>query len=418
MNSAAQPRIHPGVLSLAVSAFAIGVAEFLVVGVLPAIATDLATSLEAAGRLVSLYALALAVGTPFSALALAHWPRKPVLLGLMAVFLLGNLLAAVSSSYEVLLFGRMVTALAHGTFFAVGATVASSLAPPGQAGRAIAVMLAGLTLAMVVGVPLGSFLGNLVGWRLPFFAVAALAAVGLLAVLRWLPVRLPVGTSGKIRTQLAALGHPAILAMMGLTTLGFGGSFAAFTFVTPILTEVTGFSVATASILLIVFGTATFVGNLAGGQLTSRLGWPRTVGLMLVGLALTQVLLALALASQWATVIMLFVWGVFAFGLAPSFQAGMLATAARYTPQAQDFASGLNISAFNIGIALGAFVGGIMVGQGLLAATPWAGVVASLLAFGPLAWLNRKAAQSPISPPERPINEAPAPGELGAAESR
>src|SRR3954471_8148526 len=222
-------RIHPGVLSLAVSAFAIGVAEFLVVGVLPAIAKDLAVSLETAGALVSLYALALAVGTPFIVIGLSRLPHKAVLVGLMVLFLVGNLLAALSSNYAMLLFGRMVTAVAHGAFFAIGATVASSLAPKGQAGRAIAVMLAGLTLAMVIGVPLGSVLGNQQGWRMPFFAVAALAVCGLLAMLHWLPANLPAGTGGKVGTQLAALGNPAILTMMLLTTLGFGGSFGAFT---------------------------------------------------------------------------------------------------------------------------------------------------------------------------------------------
>jgi DHA1 family inner membrane transport protein len=389
VHAEARQRIHPGVLSLAVSAFAIGVAEFLVVGVLPAIAKDVAVSLETVGGLVSLYALALALGTPFIVIGLARVPHKTALIGLMLIFLVGNLVAALSSNYAVLLFGRIVTAVAHGAFFAIGATVASGLAPKGQAGRAIAVMLAGLTLAMVIGVPLGSILGNQQGWRLPFFAVAGLAVCGLLALLRWLPANLPVSAGGKIGTQLAALGNPAILTMMLVTTLGFGGSFAAFTFITPILTDVTGFPAATASILLIVFGIATFVGNLTGGRLISRFGWQRTLQVMLVLLALTQVVLALTLSFQWVTVVMLFVWGVCSFGMSPGFQAGMLATAERYTPAAIDFASGLNISAFNIGISLGAFAGGALVSRGLMASTLWVGVVAAILAFVPLAWLGR-----------------------------
>jgi DHA1 family inner membrane transport protein len=387
----AHQRIHPGVLSLAISAFAIGVAEFLVVGVLPAIAKDLSVSLETAGALVGGYALALALGTPFLVVGLSRLPHKTVLLGLMALFLVGNLVAALSSTYVVLLFGRIVTAVAHGAFFAIGATVASRLAPKGQAGRAIAVMLAGLTLAMVIGVPLGSALGNQQGWRLPFFAVAVLAVCGLFVMLRWLPGNLAEGAGGKIGTQLAALAHPAILAMMLVTTLGFGGSFAAFTFITPILTDVTGFSLATASILLIVFGFATFVGNLVGGRLVSRFGWQRTLRLLLVLFALSQVVLALTLSFQWVTVVMLFVWGVCSFGMSPGLQAGMLATAERYTPRAVDFASGLNISAFNIGISLGAFAGGTLVSQGLIASTPWVGVAAAILAFVPLAWLGRNA---------------------------
>jgi len=388
-NADIQTHIHPGVLSLSVSAFAIGVAEFLVVGVLPAIARDLAVSLEMAGALVSWYALALALGTPLLVIGLSRLPHKAVLLGLLTLFLTGNVLAALSGNYGVLLVGRVITAVAHGAFFAIGATVASSLAPHGQSGRAIAVMLAGLTLAMVIGVPLGSLLGNQQGWRLPFFAVAILAVCGLLAILRWLPANLPGGGGGTIGTQLAALRNPAILTMMLLTTLGFGGSFATFTFITPILTNVTGFSAATASILLIVFGSATFIGNLTGGQLISRFGWQRTLQILLILLALTDVVLALTLSFQWVTIIMLFIWGVCAFGMSPVLQAGMLATAERYTPTAIDFASGLNISAFNIGISLGAFVGGMLVSQGLIASTPWVGVIAAILAFVPLTWLSR-----------------------------
>ena len=383
-------KMPPGVLSLAVGAFAIGVTEFIVVGILPAIARDLHISIESAGSLVSLYALALAIGTPLLVIGLSRLPRKRALLGLMTVFLAGNLLAALSHTFELLLVGRVITAVAHGTFFAIGATVAANLVPKAQAGRAISVMFAGLTLAMVIGVPLGSFLGNLMGWRLPFFAVAALAALGLAAMARWLPAGLVQGAGGKAATQLAALGSGPILTMMAVTVFGFGSSFAAFTFITPILTDITGFSATMASALLIVFGAATFVGNLGGGYLTSHVGWQKALRMMLILLAITQVGVALAIGSQWMMVVMLFVWGVFAFGLSPALQAGMLATAERYTPKAVDFASGLNISAFNLGISLGSMLGALMVSRQLMASSPWAGVAASLLALLPLAWLARR----------------------------
>ena len=388
--TAVSQKMPPGVLSLAVGAFAIGVTEFIVVGILPAIAKDLRISIESAGSLVSLYALALAIGTPLLVIALSRLPRKAALLGLMTVFLAGNLLAALSHTFELLLVGRVITAVAHGTFFAIGATVAAGLVQKEQAGRAISVMFAGLTLAMVIGVPLGSFLGNLMGWRLPFFAVVLLAALGLGAMARWLPAGLAAGAGGKAATQLAALGSGPILTMMAVTVFGFGSSFAAFTFITPILTDVTGFSATMASALLIVFGAATFAGNLAGGYLTSHYGWQKALRMMLILLAATQVGVALAISSQLMMVLMLFVWGVFAFGLSPALQAGMLATAERYTPQAVDFASGLNISAFNLGISLGSMLGALMVSRQLMAASPWAGVAASLLALLPLAWLARR----------------------------
>jgi len=385
----AAPSAHPGVWALAVTAFAIGVAEFIVVGVLPTIAADLAVPLAQAGGLVGLYALALAVGAPTVVLALARLPRKPVLLGLVALFLAGNLLSALATGYEVLLAGRLLTAVAHGSFFAIGATVAARLAPEGQASRAIALMFAGLTLAMVIGVPLGSLIGNALGWRLPFFAVVGLAALAWIAILRGVPAE-PAPEVGPAIQQLRALVNPAILTMMSITTLGFGASFAAFTFITPILTEITGFSTRTANGLLVLFGTATLVGNVAGGRWAASQGWSRALRRLLFGLLLVLAVMALALPWKVAMIAVLFVWGALAFGLSPACQAGMLETAQRWTPRAVDFASALNISAFNLGISLGEALGSRLVEQGQLAMTPWVGVALALLAQLPLWWLARR----------------------------
>lgn len=393
MNPTTQ-RIHPGVVALAVTAFAIGMAEFIVVGILPTIASDLDIPLARAGSLVGLYALALALGTPLTVLALARLPRKPVLLTLIALFLGGNLLAALSTDYSWLLAGRIITAFAHGSFFAIGATVAANLAPKGQASKALAVMFAGLTLAMVIGVPLGSFLGNAMGWRLPFYAVALLAALALIATVRWLP-NVPTPPSGKAVSQLAALRHPAILAMMAVTVLGFGSSFAAFTFITPILTDISGFSTSTANLLLVVFGVATLVGNLVGGRLAATMGWQPAIRMIFMLLALVLAAVALLLPYQLPMVVMLFFWGALAFGLSPAAQAGMLATAERYTPHAVAFASALNISAFNLGIALGETSGSALVNIGQIALTPWAGVVTVILAQLPLVWLVARTRKDP-----------------------
>ncbi|MBB2201077.1 MFS transporter [Gluconacetobacter tumulisoli] len=383
-------RVHRGVLALAVTSFAIGVAEFVVVGILPAIADDLKVSLDRAGGLVGLYALALAVGTPLVVLTLARFPRKPVLLALVAVFLAGNLLSAMSVDYASLLIGRIVTAVAHGSFFAIGATVAAALAPRGQASRAIAIMFSGLTLAMVIGVPLGSVLGNGLGWRLPFFAVAGLAALALMATAWWLPP-MPAPRVGRISTQLAALGQPSILAMMLVTILGFGSSFAAFTFITPILTGMTGFSPTMAGVLLVVFGAATLVGNLAGGRFAASLGWRPALRLLFALLGMVLAVIGLVLSHPLPMVVMLFAWGVLAFGMSPGVQAAMLETAERDAPQAVDFASGLNISSFNLGISLGETVGGMLVAHGHLGLTPWAGVIGVVAAQAPLAWIGGRA---------------------------
>ncbi|MFV3291041.1 MFS transporter [Pseudomonas sp. NY11955] len=378
--------LHPGILTLAITAFAIGVAEFIIVGILPSISTAFAISLASAGSLVGLYALALAIGTPFIVIGLGRFPKKTVLMMLIGVFLLGNLVSALAPNYPILLLGRIITALAHGSFFAIGATVAAGLAREGQASKAIAVMFAGLTLAMVIGVPLGSYLGNALGWRLPFYAVALLALLALLATAVWLP-RQPASKAGNALGQLAALRSPAIWAMMSVTVLGFGASFSAFTFITPILTDITGFSASSASLLLLVFGVATMIGNLLGGRLSDSLGWERTLRLLFGVLALTLVALALSLSYKVLMVITVFVWGVVAFGMTPAFQTGMLSTARLHTPKAVDFASGLNISAFNLGITLGERAGSVLVENGQLALTPWAGVAAALLVNLPLAWL-------------------------------
>ena len=395
MGNTSRTGLHPGILTLAVTAFAIGVAEFIIVGILPSISAAFDISLASAGSLVGLYALALAIGTPFIVIGLGRFARKPVLLGLIAVFLVGNLISALAPNYPLLLLGRIITALAHGSFFAIGATVAASLAREGQASKAIAVMFAGLTLAMVIGVPLGSYLGNALGWRLPFYAVSLLALLALLATAAWLP-RQAASHSGNALAQLSALGSPAIWAMMAVTVLGFGASFSAFTFITPILTDITGFSATGASSLLLVFGVATMIGNLLGGRLSDSLGWERTLRLLFVALALVLAALALALPYKSLMVLTVFVWGIVAFGMTPAFQTGMLATARLHTPRAVDFASGLNISAFNLGITLGERAGSLLVESGQLALTPWAGVGAALLVHLPLAWLLWRRRQASV----------------------
>lgn len=381
--------IHPGIWALAVTSFAIGVAEFIVVGVLPAIAQDLHVSLAAAGKLVGLYALALAIGTPLAVLGLARLARKTVLLSLITLFLAGNILSSLADSYPLLLAGRAITAVAHGSFFAIGATVASRLAPPGQGGRAIALMFSGLTLAMVIGVPLGSLIGNSVGWRLPFYAVAGLTVIAWVATAIWVP-RLAVPEAGKTVTQLAALLRPEILAMMAITVTGFGASFAAFTFITPILTDISGFSSQTASLLLIIFGIATLIGNQLGGKLTVTQGWTSALRRMLLLLAVTLILLAVALPWRLPVMVLLFLWGLLAFGMSPAFQAGMLSTAERWTPKAVDFASALNIAAFNLGITLGETLGSAVVAKGLMAMAPLAGVLLVTIAQLPLFWLSSR----------------------------
>ena len=382
-------RIHVGVWALAVTSFAIGIAEFIVVGVLPTIATDLDISLAQAGGLIGLYAFSLAIGTPIVVLGFASVPRKVLLLAFIALFMLGNLVSAIASSYALLLIGRILTAIAHGSFFAIGATVAARLSPTGHASRSIAVMFGGLTLAMVIGVPMGSLVGNAFGWRLPFLAVVGLSFLAFIGTAKWVP-KMEARKKVAGHLQINALTSLPIISMMAVTVLGFGASFPVFTFINPILTTITGFSSQTTSALLVIFGLATLVGNMAGGRWATSLGWSKALRRMLVALALVLVVLVFAMPLQWLIMPLLFVWGILAFGMSPGFQAGMLETAQRWTPRSVDFASALNISGFNFGITLGESLGSQLVNLGQMAMTPWIGVGLALLALIPLWWVEKK----------------------------
>ena len=237
---------------------------------------------------------------------------------------------------------RILTAVSHGSFFAIGATVAAQLSPVGKASCSIAVMFGGLTLAMVVGVPMGRFIGNTFGWRLPFVAVVIVSSLALFGTVKWVPA-IQQTRKSPVRFQLDA----PVISMMAVTILGFGASFPIFSFITPILTDITGFSSHAASSLLVVFGVATLLGNMAGGR------WASTLRRMLIVLAMVLAILVVALTHQRMMVPLLFVWGLVAFGMSPGFQAGMLETARCWTPRAIDFASALNIAGFNLGITLG-----------------------------------------------------------------
>ncbi|MFM0229844.1 MFS transporter [Paraburkholderia sediminicola] len=375
------------VASLAITAFAIGAAEFIVVGVLPAISLDLHVSLARAGSLIGIYALALAIGTPITVLLTSRYGRKPLLVGLVLVFFAGNVGAALSHDFGTLLIARVLTAVAHGSFFAIGASVAARLAKPGQASRAIALMFAGHTLAMVVGVPLGTYVGNLFGWRLPFLLIAAIAFISALAIAKWLPsVSMSKPTS--VTSQLMTIGNPAILTMMAVTILGFGASFAPFSFITPILVNVAGFTTTGANLMLVVFGLATLFGNSIGGVAAARVGWFNTLKGIFALLAASLAAIALFVHSPVVLACLLFIWGGLAFGMSPACQAAMISTAEAFTPRAIDFASSLNISAFNLGITLGETAGGFMVAKEHLPQTPLLGMVLVIGAIFPLKRLG------------------------------
>ncbi|WP_151791238.1 MFS transporter [Acinetobacter soli] len=379
--------IHAGIRALAITSFAIGLAEFIIVGVLPTIAQEFNTSISTTGKLVGFYALALAVGTPILILCLSHLNRKIVLLSLVALFIVGNLISLLATNYLFLLAGRMITAVAHGSFFALGASIATHLVAKEQAGRAIATMFSGLTLAMVLGVPIGSLIGNLWGWRIPLYAVIIFAIIGFIFTLKEIP-NISLSEKFNLRLQLSTLAQPCILLMLALTVFSFGASFTTFTFINPVLVQITGFTQETASLLLIVFGFATFLGNHAGGHLTVKIGWQKSLLWFCCVLFITFAALYVCMTSKIFMIGLIFIWGILAFGLSPVLQAGVLSIAQRYRPRSIDFASALNISAFNLGITLGEILGSFMISQNKMNYTPLAGILMICLAFMCLWQLN------------------------------
>ncbi|WKV52421.1 MFS transporter [Dickeya fangzhongdai] len=362
-------------LALTISAFAIGTTEFVIVGLVPTIADQLAISLPSAGLLVSIYALGVAVGAPVLTALTAALPRKPLLVGLMALFTAGNLLAWLAPNYATLVAARLLTGLAHGVFFSIGSTIATSLVPKEKAASAIAIMFGGLTVALVTGVPLGTFIGQHAGWRETFLAVSALGVISLLSSLMLVPNTIPGRTIASLKAQLQVLTHPRLLMIYAITALGYGGVFTAFTFLAPMMQDLAGFSPAAVSWILLGYGVSVAIGNLWGGKLADRHGAVPALTFIFAALALLLLVFQFTASIQYAALATVLAMGVFAFGNVPGLQVYVVQKAEQYAPHAVDVASGLNIAAFNVGIALGSVIGGQTVARGGLAQTPWIGAV-------------------------------------------
>ena len=380
--------------ALAIGGFGIGLTEFVIMGLLPEVAADFGVTETVAGYLISGYALSVAVGAIGLTAALTRVDRKKALLGLMVLFIAGNLLSAVAPTYEVMLLGRVVAALCHGAFFGIGAVVAADLVAPEKRAGAISIMFAGLTIANVLGVPFGTFLGQAAGWRATFWAITAIGVVALAGIALLVPSRVgsPDGApapgaatapgadhaSGRtgLRGELAAFRSAQVWFSIAITVLGFGGMFGAFTYIAFTLTEVGGFTTASVPWLLVLFGGGLFVGNLVGGRAADR-----RLGTTLVVLfaALTVVLgvFALTATSQVMTVVSLVLMGAFGFATVPGLQMRVMS----FAQGAPTLASGANIAAFNVGNALGAWIGGLTIAAGLGFTSPlWAG--AAMTAVG------------------------------------
>jgi DHA1 family inner membrane transport protein len=382
------------VLALAAGAFGIGTTEFIIMGLLLQVAATMQVTVAAAGLLISGYALGVFVGAPVLTLATRHMPRRAVLLTLMAIFTIGNIACALAPSYGLLMAARILTALAHGTFFGVGSVVAAGLVAPDKRASAIATMFTGLTVATLLGVPFGAWVGLMLGWRAAFWAVAAIGVVALAVLALFVPR--DVGSDAPpapIRTELAALARPQVLLGLAMTVFGFAGLFTVFTFVQPILTRITGFPVAMVSPILLVFGAGLSAGNLLGGRFADR-NLDRAVIVTLALLIVVLVAMPPALVSRPAAVIAIGLLGAAAFATVAPLQLRVLQQAGS---EGQTLASSLNIAAFNLGNALGAWLGGVTIDHGPgLAALPLVGAAVTAAGLAVALWsimLARRAAQ-------------------------
>lgn len=386
-------------LALTISAFAIGTTEFVIVGLVPTIAEQMGISLPSAGLLVSIYALGVAIGAPVLTALTARLPRKQLLILLMALFTAGNLLAWLAPGYNTLVVARLLTGLAHGVFFSIGSTIATGLVAREKAASAIAIMFGGLTVALVTGVPLGTFIGQHFGWRETFLAVAGLGVIALIASMLLIPKAIPMQPVAGLKAQLSVLTHPRLLMIYAVTALGYGGVFTAFTFLAPMMQSLAGFSPSAVSFILLGYGVAVAIGNIWGGKLADKQGAIPALTLIFAALAVLLLIFQFTVSIHYAALVTVLVMGIFAFGNVPGLQVYVVQKAGEYTPGAVDVASGLNIAAFNVGIALGSIVGGQTVEHYGLASTPWIGAVIVAVALiltiisGRLDKKNASAAQ-------------------------
>jgi len=368
--------------ALAIGAFAIGTTEFSPMGMLPVIADGVQVSIPTAGMLVSAYAIGVMLGAPVMTLLFSRFGKRAALMSLMFIFTLGNLLSALAPDYATLLLSRLVTSLNHGAFFGIGAVVAANVVPKEKQASAIASMFMGLTVANVGGVPAATWLGQQVGWRLSFASTSGLGLLTIAALWLTLPSGEP-GARPDVRRELKVLARPEVLLAMGTTVLGASAMFALYTYVAPVLDEITHASPGFVAFSLVLIGIGFTLGNTLGGRLAD---WSLdgATKLILAALAIIMTLLPLMLTTHLGAAIGLVIWGAAAFGIVPPVQMRVMQAAT----QAPGLASSVNIGAFNLGNAIGAALGGVVISQGFgYAAIPLVGAALAVGGLG-LVWIG------------------------------
>ncbi|MFB8376359.1 MFS transporter [Paenibacillus taichungensis] len=386
-------------LALAISAFAIGTTEFISVGLLPLIADDLGISVTTAGLTVTLYALGVTFGAPILTSLTSTVSRKRLLLAIMVVFIAGNTMAALSSGITMLLIARIVSALAHGVFMSIGSTIAADLVPANRRASAIAIMFSGLTIATVTGVPLGTLIGQNWGWRAAFILIVVVGVVAFIGNMLLVPSTLQRGTRTAFREQLKLVTGGRLLLAFAITAVGYGGTFVVFTYLSPLLHDISGYSEKTVAGILLLYGIAIAIGNIIGGKAANR-NPLRALFYMFIIQTVILGILYFTVPFKLAALLTILGMGLLAFMNVPGLQMYVVTLAERYAPQAKDVASAFNIAAFNAGIAIGAYLGGVITDSIGLIHTTWVGAIMVLAAVLLTGWARVLDRKDPYSPSE------------------
>ncbi|VFR17559.1 Major facilitator family transporter [plant metagenome] len=366
----------------ALSAFALGFTEFVTIGLVSDIAADLAVGVDQVGAAVAAYALGATIGAPILTALAANWSRKHLLLAAMIVFTIGNFLVGLSGDLMSLLSARFGSGLGHGVFLAVASSAATRLVAPQRAGSAVAVVFGGLTLALAFGVPIGTFLGGVWTWQTIFMGVAICGAIGVVGLALLMPNARDGGEAKDALHNLLALFDRRLLGAAFITVLAYTGSFCLFSYISPLLIEVTGMDAAWVSTMMLVYGVAAAVGNVVSGRMTDRFGPDKAVMIVLIGLAVVLAAIWAAVQSVAAMAVLIAALGALTYAAVPAMQARVIGITERHAPKALAAAAGLNIAGFNSGIALGAVLGGWVVSNYGLTSIAVVGSVAALLGLG------------------------------------
>ena len=361
-------------IALAIGGFGIGMTEFVMMGILPDVAKDLHISIPQAGHFISAYALGVVIGAPILVAIAGNYSPKKILLALMLAFTAFNALSIFATSYNLMFISRLLSGLPHGAFFGVGAVVASRLVPKEKAASAVAMMFSGLTVANIIGIPLGTYVGHNISWRYTFMIVVAVGLLTLLAITFWLP-KIEKNKPIPIKDALKIFKRTELWLILGITAIGTGGFFAWYSYITPLLTEVSGFDNKMVIFILMLAGLGMTFGNVLGGKLADKFSPIKATAILLGAMTICLITISFIAPIQWMMLIMVFVTGAFAFSTAPSIQMLMIKSA----KESEMLASSVNQAAFNVANAIGAFLGGLPIAAGYGYTSPE--LVGAVLAF-------------------------------------